>query len=330
MKRIAYAVIVVSAIAGIALLGVGQKENVLIYTSCPTEIMSAIEQDFEAQNPNINLDVYRSGTGTVTAKIATELEAGGIQADLIWVADYSYYEGLIAQGLLYPYQSPLAAGLPAALVQKDGYYYGARLFAMVIAYNSMYVTTPPTKWTDLLLPEWADQVVTGNPQYSGSNVVTGTALGMKYGISYFEGLRENGCTVVQGNSQAAAEVSSGAYLIGFTLDNMVRDLKRSGSPIELVYPEDGAVLLPSPIAIIQSTEHLDAAKAFVDYVLSAKGQQALVDYGAYIPIRDDVTPPAGAPTLAELTAKSIDLDMAFLSCNSAFFTEQFVRILLEE
>ncbi len=329
MRKNLMLVLVLSFVAAAGIVGLAEKEPLLIYTSCPTEIMSAIEQDFEALNPTIDLQVYRSGTGTVQAKIAAEKEAGRILADLIWVAEYSYCETLKDQDLLFPYLSPQAASLPASLVQPEGYYYGARVFAMVICYNSLYVTEPPTSWRDLLDPKWAGQVVTGNPQYSGSNVVTCAALGMMYGVDYFEQLRANGCTVVQGNSQSAAEVSSGAYLIGFTLDNMVRDLKKAGSPIELVYPTDGAVLVPSPIAIIKTTDHLAAAKAFVDYVLSPNGQQALVTFGQYVPARTDVVGPVGAPTLAELSAQSIDLPMGFFKCTSEFFTEQFVEIMLE-
>ena len=307
-----------------------QAENLLIYTSCPIEIMTSIEQAFEAANPDIDLEVYRSGTGTVTAKIATELEAGNVLADLVWVADYAYYESLKELDLLLAYDSPEATSLPSSLVDPDGYYYGARLFAMVIVYNTTLVTDPPERWTDLLDPLWEGQVVSGNPQYSGSNVVTSVALGMRYGLSYFEQLRANGAAIVRGNSQAAAEVAAGAYLVGFTLDNMVRNLKAEGSPVDLVYPEDGAVLLPSPIAIVKSTDNPDAAKKFVDYVLSPVGQQALVDFGSYVPVRSEVSPPPGAPSLLEITDLAIDLDIQFLIDNKTFFTEHFVRIMLEE
>lgn len=330
MKTKLRAILVLALVGAVGIFAAAQTENLLIYTSCPLEIMTAIEQAFEAEHPNINVEVYRSGTGTVQAKIATELEAGRVMADLVWVADYAYYEGLKDLDLLYSYHSPLAAGLPASLADPDGYYYGARLFGMVIAYNPLYVSDPPRRWSDLVDPRWEGQVVTGNPEYSGSNVVTAVALGMRYGLDYFEKLRANDIIVVRGNSQAAAEVASGAYWIGLTLDNIVRNLKAAGSPIELVYPDDGTVLLPSPIGIISTTEHLDAAKIFVDYVLSAKGQQALVDFGSYVPIRDDVEPPAGAPTMSELAAKSIDLSLEFLLNNKDFFSDLYVRILLEE
>lgn len=324
MKRLAVWITVVGLLA---LPAVAEQEPLMVYTSCPLEIMTEIEKVFEAAHPEIDLQIYRSGTGTIVAKIAAEREAGKILADIVWVADYAYFETLKELGLLYPYDSPQAANLPAIFVDPDKCYYGARIFSMVIAYNTLLVDEPPQRWTDLLDPKWRGQIVSGNPQYSGSNVVATTALCLEYGLSYLRGLRENELAVVRGNSQAAAEIAAGAYMVGFTLDNIVRGMKAQGSPIDLVYPEDGAVFLPSPIGIIKTTEHLDAAKTFVDFVLSTAGQEALVTYGHYIPARPDVTPPPGTPTVDKI--KVMDLPLSFLLANKDFYTEQFIKILLE-
>ncbi|HPD07530.1 MAG TPA: ABC transporter substrate-binding protein [Candidatus Bipolaricaulis sp.] len=309
-------------------IGGGAKETLLLYTSTPIEIMTELERTFEAAYPGIDLEVFRSGTGTIAAKLAAEREAGKIQADLIWVAEYTYLEELKAQGLLLQYASPEAANIPQLLVDQDGYYYGARIFALVIAYNTTLVKDPPRTWTELLDPKWKGEIVTANPEYSGSNAIAAAVLGMEYGLDYFRGLAENNTTVVQGNSQSVTEVAAGAFAVGLTLDNMVRGLQLQGSPIDLVYPEDGPVFLPSPIAIFASSEHVEAAQKFVDYVLSAEGQSALVRIGAYIPARMDVEGPAGAPSLAELVAKAMPASVDAVVANIKFYTDQFVKILL--
>jgi len=312
----------------LGLPALADKETLMVYTSCPIEIMTEIERVFEAAHPDIDVQVYRSGTGTITAKIAAEREAGKILADIVWVADYAYFESLKGLDLLYPYESPEAENLPSIFVDPDRCYYGARIFSMVIAYNTLLVDDPPRRWTDLLDKRWRGQVVTGNPQYSGSNVVATTALCLEYGLSYLKGLRGNEIAVVRGNSQAAAEIAAGAYMVGFTLDNIARGMKAQGSPIDLVYPEDGAVFLPSPIAIIKTSEHIGAAKTFVDFVLSPAGQEALVEYGSYIPARPDVAPPPDTPTVDQIHV--MDLPLSFLMANKDFYTDQFIRILLEE
>lgn len=324
-------ILTLSLLAGLlGIAALAEKEPLLIYTSCPIDIMTQIEAAFEAANPAIDLEIYRSGTGTVTAKIAAELEAGNMLADLIFVADYATYEGYKAQDLLLAYDSPEAANLPEMLIDPDKCYYGARVFAMIIAYNTSLVADPPSRWSDLLDTEWSGQIVVADPQYSGSNVVTNAGLAMEYGLSYFRQLRANEVAIIKGNTKTATEVAAGAYLVSLTLDNMVRGMKAQGSPIDLVYPEDGAILLPSPIAIVKTSEHVDAAKKFVDYLLSAEGQQALVDIGNYVPARSDVAPPPGAPTLDELIAGCVDLGLDYLLATKDFYHDQFVRIVVEQ
>lgn len=309
-------------------IGVAGKEVLMLYTSTPIEIMTELEKAFETAHPDIDLQVFRSGTGTIAAKIAAERAAGKILADLIWVAEYTYLEELKSQGLLLRYESPEAANIPDLLIDPDRYYYGARIFALVIAYNTTLVQNPPRTWTDLLNPRWRGELITANPQYSGSNAIAAAVLGMEYGLDFFRGLAANNTAVVQGNSQVVTEVAAGAYSVGLTLDNMVRSLQLQGSPIALVYPDDGAVFLPSPIGIFAGTQREEAAKKFVDYVLSAEGQRALVRIGAYIPARLDVEGPAGAPSLAELVARAMPASVEAIVTNIRFYTDQFVKILL--
>ena len=68
----------------------------------------------ETHVPGIDLKVFRSGTGKLAAKIATEREAGGVKADVVWVADFAYYETLKEQKLLLKYNSPAGRALPPA------------------------------------------------------------------------------------------------------------------------------------------------------------------------------------------------------------------------
>jgi len=68
---------------------------ITLYTSVPTAIIEELRQDFEAQNPGMHLQIYRKGTSAVVEKINEGIAAGQVQADLIWVADFTvggYFE----------------------------------------------------------------------------------------------------------------------------------------------------------------------------------------------------------------------------------------------
>jgi iron(III) transport system substrate-binding protein len=79
-----------------------------------------------------------------------------------------------------------------------------------------------------------------------------------------------------------------------------------GSPINYVWPADGAVFIPSPIAILKDTKNLKAAELFVNYILSPEGQDAIVKVGDFYPVRSDVSAPAGAPDIKSIKIMKTD------------------------
>jgi iron(III) transport system substrate-binding protein len=310
------------------------QEKIMLYTSVPTDIMSAIEVEFEKENPDIDLEFVRAGTGKIKTRIATECETGHIEADLIWVAEFSYYENLkditcgAIKGLLLKYESPSTKGIPIELIDPEGYYYGARMINEVIVYNTNLVSDPPRTWKDLLDPKWKDQIALADVNYSGAALVAMGGLTAEYGIEYYQKLRENGAVVLEAHGGLTRSIAAGEYKVGISLDYMIRQQKEAGSPINLIYPEDGTIAIPSPIAIVATTEHPSAAKKFVDYILSLEGQLVQVKLGSTIPIRPEVVPPLGAPSLSQLLEKSIPIDYEYICSNAETLCSQFTEILL--
>ncbi|MDC1541961.1 extracellular solute-binding protein, partial [Candidatus Pseudothioglobus singularis] len=76
-----------------------------------------------------------------------------------------------------------------------------------------------------------------------------------------------------------------------------------GSPVEIVYPEEGVPVITEPIGIMKDTDQEEAAKAFVDFVLSEEGQQLQAEIG-YTPIREGVEAPEGLKSLGDFEALS--------------------------
>lgn len=305
------------------------EESVTLYTSVPTTIVTKLQKAFEAREKGIDLKVFRAGTGRIAAKIATERQAGGIDADVIWVADFAYYETLKAQKLLLKYDSPSGRELPPTMKDPDGYYYSARMIAMALGYNPTLVKDPPRRWTDLLDPSWRGKVVMSDPRESGAALDTVGALTMHYGLDYFQKLRANGAVVVRANNTVATEIAAGEFPVGIVLDYFVRSLHAKGSPIALVYPQDGAVAIPSPIAIIAGSKNVKASEKFVDYVLSKEGQATLRKVGYFIPVRSGMAPPKGAPTVKELDDDGLQVDWNYINRNTKWLIDRFTSIMLD-
>src|SRR5690554_6925885 len=95
------------------------KQNVMLYSSLKDSQLAAIKEGFMRKYPQIKMDYYTAGTGNVMTKLATEQQAGGISADIIWVGDPTNYIDFKAQDLLLAYDSPQAASIPDKFKDPD-------------------------------------------------------------------------------------------------------------------------------------------------------------------------------------------------------------------
>jgi iron(III) transport system substrate-binding protein len=101
-------------------------------------------------------------------------------------------------------------------------------------------------------------------------------------------LADNGMIVPGPNAAALNPVLQGAAAVVFgAVDYISYGQAASGETIEVIVPASGTVIAPRPMMILHSTANPDAAKAFVDFVLSDAGQE-LVAATWMMPARADV------------------------------------------
>ena len=303
-----------------------KSSEVLLYTSVPQALATQFADAFMKKRPDIKVEIYRAGSTEVGAKLAAEREVGGIRADLLWLADAPIYYELRQRGELLGYISPEAKAIPADLKDPKGFFTAGRLINMIIAVNTQ--VTPlkdaPKSWKDF--PDFGKKAAMGNPLYSGSNFVTVAAFVKKDGNwSWFERARAKSVAVVRGNSEAADALAGKEFGIAMTLDYIIAGLVKKGAPLVTIWPTDGAISVPSPIAIIKTSKNPAGSKAFVDYVLSKEGQEFLVKQEV-IPVRGDVAPPKGQPSASQIKFMPIPYEWA--AENAAEIRERFEKIML--
>lgn len=73
----------------------------------------------------------------------------------------------------------------------------------------------------------------------------------------------------------------------------------SGSPVEIVYPAEGAAFLPATIQVIKGAPNPAAAEAFIDFIISEQGQTIISEETAGRPLREGIVKP-GLPALADI------------------------------
>lgn len=308
----------------------GPKGTVMIYTSIYPDIIEMVKPALKKQFPDLEIQWFQAGTEKVMAKVAGEIEAKKLQADLLMVADPSYYLTLKEQNLLLKYDSPNRKDVK---LNKDteGYWTGVRISNMIIAYNTQKVSEAdaPKSFKDLLDPKWNGRVAMPSPLLSGTAYVTAGVLSDKYGWEYFEKLKANGLKVEEGNSAIQNKLLRGEYYAVLILEENILKMAAKGEPVKVIYPADGTIVIPSPIAIFNTSKNQDAAKAVLDWWLSKEGQEVVVK-GWMHSVRDDVQPPQGAPALKTFAEKAGSIDWLKLSKENEKIKEAFRSRVLEK
>ena len=276
----------------------GPKGDVMVYTSIYPDIIDKMCKPNVAKAfPDMKVTWFQGGTEKVKTKIAGEVKAKKIGADVLMVADPSYYLKLQSDKRLLNYVSPNMKDVVSAK-DKDGAWTAVRISNMIIAYNTNKVKPEdaPKTFKELTEPKWKDKVAIPSPLLSGSAYVAVGVLSDKYGWDYFTKLKANGGKVEPGNSAIQNKLVTGEYQAVMILEENILKIMAKGEPVKVVYPEDGTIVIPSPIAIFTSTKNPEAAKALTNWWLSKEGQEAIVK-GWMHSVRDDVNPPKGAPAL---------------------------------
>lgn len=273
--------------------------EVTVYTSVPQDLADAFKAQFETKYPDVTVNIYRATSGEVLTKIKTESEGGQLAGDILWVADFSSAESLKELGLLESYTSTEDAAIADAYKDADHYYYGSRIINMVLAYNTSIEA--PTSWNDLTGEALKNKV--GIPSVSSGSAFQYIGVmseNADFGWTYFEDLKANGTLQFKANKDVLQRIATGEILAGPVLDYMVTEMKEQGSPVDFVIPEEGAIAVASPIAKLKDCKNPELAELFIDFTLSAEGQEILVTLNT-TPVRTDVETPDNVLSLADIT-----------------------------
>lgn len=293
-------------------LGVGavQAQDLMLYTSQPNSDAQATVDAFKQVHPNIQVQWVRDGTTQLMARLEAEMKAGVAKPDVLLISDSVTMASLKARQLLQPYLSAARSQYDAALFDAQGYYYGTKLITTGIAYNTR-AAHKPQSWSDLTAPAYKGQLTMPSPLYSGAALIHLTSItgNAALGWKYYEQLKANGATAQGGNGAVLTAVASGTKPYGALVDYMAIREKAKGAPIEFVFPKEGVSAVTEPVAILKSAKNVEAARKFVDFVLSQAGQELVVQQG-YVPALQTLPMPAGFPARSSIQVLGFDPDLA--------------------
>lgn len=278
------------------------------YTSLPEDEAQQYLQVFEAEYPYITTHLVRGSTFEIVRRIDRELARGQVWADVIHVLDPGVFDDLRRRGELYPYESPHARHLPAAY-QEPGQWAAMRAVTICIAYDERRLREDevPHTWPELLDPRWKGRIGLKDAQTGGSAYAQYYLLREEYGASFWRQMAAQRPRLFRSSADTLAALSSGEIdIAGGILGYSVHQAQAAGAPIKAVWPRDGVPMTIGPLAVLSRAPHPHAAMLFMDFALSQKGQQAMVDISSCYSLRDDIAPPPGRPPLSQLNILTQD------------------------
>ena len=290
--------------------------KLVLYTSQPNKDAQQTVDAFNTLHPEVEVEWIRDGTTKVMAKLRAEFAAGAPRPDLLLIADVVNMESLKQEGRLMAYPDAPVAGYDSALYDKDKTYFSTKLITTGIMYNTN-APMQPKEWSDLVKPEAKGLVAMPSPLTSGAATVHMATLTANpdLGWSYYEKLAGNGVTPKGGNGGTFKAVAGGEKLYGMVVDFVPIRAKAKGSPVAFVFPKSGVSAVTEPVAILSTASNPEAARAFVDFLLSRQGQELAASQG-YLPAHPDVPVPDGFPARDQITLMGFDAASALKDANA--------------
>ncbi len=255
--------------------------------------------EYAKERWNVTLKVSAIPAGTPVAYGRIVEWKGRPEADIFWGGESALFEKLAEQKLLQKVEIsreawdsiPASIGKPKPipLKDKDGYWVGTALEPYGLVFNPKKIqrlgVPALVKWDDLLNPKLKGEVAQCAPTRSSSSNATYEVIlslhGEDKGWEWLKKLADNTGFFTARSRDVPTVVAKGEFAAGFAVPSyMAFEEKLAGFDIKFVAP-DYSFVTPEPMAILAGSRNPKAARAFIEFLLSERGQRVFMDRGLF-------------------------------------------------
>ena len=258
-----------------------REGEVVFYASMNLSEANALIGAFERRYPFVKVKLNRTGSEKLLTRVLTESRAKKSFADVIQTVEFSMHI-FSRSGILARY-TPQANALYANEFKEEGFWTTVYYNAYVTAYNTKLVATQalPKRYEDLLDIRWKDKLMIENTKaewFAGMLQI----MGQERGLNYMRALAKQQPSPREGHELLAQLVAAGEGVFDINIPAAsVERVKERGAPI------DWTALGPVPailvgIGLSNQAAHPNAAKLFLEFVLSRDGQKLMQTPGRLV------------------------------------------------
>ena len=265
--------------------GAKREGELVYYASMNLTEANSLIGAFEKRYPFIKVRLNRIASEKLLTRVLTEARARKFFADILQTVEFSMHI-FQRSGLLARYLSQADTAYPREF-KSEGFWTTVYYNAYVTAYNSRLVAPPavPRSYDDQLSPKWRGTLMmegTKADWFAGMLQI----MGQERGLQYMRALAKQQPSPREGHELLAQLIAAGEGLLDINIPvASVERMKQRGAPI------DWAALGPVPAIMVGAgvatqAPHPNAAKLFLEFLLSREGQTLMQTPGRHVARRD--------------------------------------------
>jgi iron(III) transport system substrate-binding protein len=289
-------------------LAAAKKENVVtVITDVTAAIRDALTMSFQSKY-GLQVDLFGALGREIPPRVLAERKAGRYLWDVFVHGTTTGLESMIPAGAF----DPLEPALIFPDIKDPKTWRGGGLEFLdpnktlmvmtpfqrgTIFYNPKLVNAKEFKsYKDLLDPKWKGKLIMDDPRRAGPGQATLTFfyLHPELGVDFIRALGKQQITILKDYAQEVDAIGQGRYpvLIG-TADFVAIARAKQGVPIAIVDPrqlKEGTDVSPAngALALFNKAPHPNAAKIYINWLLSKDGQAVFARASGYVSARADV------------------------------------------
>lgn len=259
------------------------------------------------------------GSAAMVTRLEQEMNAGKLSFDVAAVASPIWAFDANRQGRFLEYHSPQYAAYRdafAAGLGVDGFFAFNGGYSQIPIWNSEIFDFQGKTYKDVANAAQSGRFSIGDAKQSESQLTTYVGLRQIFDVPFFKALAEKKPTFIYRSESSAQRVLTGQDLLamgGGAARVMTADQK--GAKLKVLYPADGFTLLPQSTFILKGAAHPNAAKLWIDFILSEEGQTLVTTKEALISGRagfkspiPDIAPDLGSVKIIKVDWQSMNSD----------------------
>ena len=301
-----------------------KEGSVSVYTSTDQVQGKPLIDAFQAAYPGIKVEYNDLGTNGAYNRVISEAAAKQVGSDVVWTSAMDLQMVLVDKGHAEPYKSAEAGAVPAWANYKDTLYANS-VEPVAILYNKSGLGSiaPPKTRADLikLLKDNKDalkgKVASMDPEKSGTGFLffTNDVRSMSDTWDLVAAFGATDAKVYGSSGAIREKLTSGEHVLAFNvIGSYAIEWAKKNPNLGVVLTSDFTAAFSRVANITKGAPHPNAARLFIDFLMSKQGQAALAGVGAPS-IRSDVSEGLNLAKLNEMAGgklKPIPVDAGLL------------------